>query len=67
MTRDTTRRKPAFAVIADTLGETERAPRGKLRAIVAALCDEAAPYALSLPTLQHPNAQSSNRLISSSS
>jgi hypothetical protein len=42
MTRETSRRKPAFALIADTLGETERAPRGKLRAIVAALGDEAA-------------------------
>jgi hypothetical protein len=36
MTSDT-RPQPAFARIADALGETERQPRGQLRAIVAAL------------------------------
>jgi hypothetical protein len=34
--------KPTFALIADALGETERQPRAQLRAIVAALGDEAA-------------------------
>jgi hypothetical protein len=42
MTNEPTRSKPTFAHIADTLGETERQPRGQLRAIVDALGDEAA-------------------------